>query len=94
MSEGIIALVDEDICIGCKACDICPYNAIEYIDRKISLKEFDYSTRKAHVMMALCKGCGKCAGTCPRGAIKMHHFTDEQILTQLTVLAHVSAGGK
>jgi heterodisulfide reductase subunit A len=94
MAEGIIALVDEDTCIGCKACDICPYNAIEYLDKVISLREFDYHTRKAHVMMALCKGCGKCAGTCPRGAIKMHHFTDEQILTQLAALAHVGAGGK
>jgi heterodisulfide reductase subunit A len=94
LSEGIIALVDEETCIGCKACDLCPYNAIEYIDQKISLKEFDYYSRKAHVMMALCKGCGKCAGTCPTGAIKMHHFTEEQIHSQLTVLAHAGGGGK
>ncbi|MEE9474545.1 MAG: 4Fe-4S dicluster-binding protein, partial [Candidatus Hydrothermarchaeaceae archaeon] len=93
LAEGIIALVNEDKCIGCKACDLCPYNSIEYIDRKISLKEFDYYTRKAHVMMALCKGCGKCAGTCPTGAIKMHHFTEAQIFTQLTALAHVVTGG-
>lgn len=94
LAEGIIALVDEDTCIGCKACDLCPYNAIEYIDKKITLKEFDYYSRKAHVMMALCKGCGKCAGTCPTGAIKMHHFTEEQISSQVTVLAHAGSGGK
>jgi len=94
LSEGIIALVDEETCIGCKACDLCPYNAIEYIDQKISLKEFDYYSRKAHVTMALCKGCGKCAGTCPTGAIKMHHFTEEQIHSQLTVLAQAGGGGK
>jgi heterodisulfide reductase subunit A len=94
LAEGIIALINEDKCIGCKACDLCPYNAIEYIDWKISLKEFDYNTRKAHVTMALCKGCGKCAGTCPTGAIKMHHFTEEQIYSQLTALAHATIGGK
>ncbi len=93
-AEGIVALVDEDVCIGCRACDVCPYSAIEYIDRKITLKEFDYFSRKADVRMALCKGCGKCASTCPRGAIKMHHFTDQQILTQLTALSHAATGGK
>jgi heterodisulfide reductase subunit A len=35
---------------------------------------------------AVCKGCDTCGAACPSGAITMHHFTDEQILTQLEAL--------
>ncbi|MCW3977682.1 MAG: 4Fe-4S binding protein [Candidatus Bathyarchaeota archaeon] len=38
---------------------------------------------KAHVIEALCKGCGVCGATCPTGAISMRHFTNDQILAQV-----------
>ena len=38
------------------------------------------------VIQAACTGCGTCAAECPFDAIEMNHFTDEQILTQVTSL--------
>jgi len=30
-----------------------------------------------------CKGCGVCGATCYRKAIRMKHFTDEQMTAQI-----------
>jgi heterodisulfide reductase subunit A len=38
---------------------------------------------KAKINAALCKGCGTCVATCPAGAIRALHFTDEQIVAQI-----------
>jgi heterodisulfide reductase subunit A len=37
----------------------------------------------AHVIEALCKGCGACGTACPTKAIIMGHFTTEEILAQI-----------
>jgi heterodisulfide reductase subunit A len=37
----------------------------------------------AHVIEALCKGCGVCGTACPTKAIIMGHFTTEEILAQV-----------
>jgi heterodisulfide reductase subunit A len=37
----------------------------------------------AHVIEALCKGCGACGTACPTKAITMGHFTTEEILAQV-----------
>jgi heterodisulfide reductase subunit A len=37
----------------------------------------------AHVIEALCKGCGACGTACPTKAITMGHFTNEEILAQV-----------
>ena len=52
--------------------DLCPYGAVEKDEKGV-----------ARVTEALCKGCGVCGASCPEKAIVMHHFTDEQILTQV-----------
>jgi heterodisulfide reductase subunit A len=39
--------------------------------------------KKARVIEAACKGCGACAGACPRGAIAAWGFTDEMLLAQI-----------
>jgi heterodisulfide reductase subunit A len=75
--EGAIAVVDEELCSGCRICEaVCEYSSIE-------MKEDEEGKLRAHVIEALCKGCGVCGSTCPSGAITMSHFTDTQILSQI-----------
>jgi heterodisulfide reductase subunit A len=72
--EAAIAVVDEMMCVGCTQCiETCPYAAIEFLeDRGV-----------AHVIEALCTGCGTCAATCPSKAIKLRHFTDRQLISEM-----------
>jgi heterodisulfide reductase subunit A len=37
----------------------------------------------AHVIEAMCKGCGACGTACPTKAILLGHFTTEEILAQV-----------
>jgi heterodisulfide reductase subunit A len=74
--EGIIANVSEDLCSGCRICELlCAYGAIEMKEKE--------GKSTAHVIEALCKGCGVCSTACPTKAITMGHFTTEEILAQV-----------
>jgi heterodisulfide reductase subunit A len=71
-AEGMISVVDENLCVGCGLCiSICPYNAIEKNEKGL-----------AKVNDVLCKGCGTCAASCPKRAIMMQQFTDQQLTVQ------------
>jgi len=71
-TEALTSVVDEAQCIGCGLCEeICSYGA-HYLEEG-----------KSHTIAALCRGCGACAAECPRRAITMQHFTDEQVLAQV-----------
>jgi len=73
--EAIVSDVDQTKCIGCGICvSVCPYGAM-------ALREEDEG--KSQSNKALCKGCGTCASACPNFAIKMPHFTDNQIYEQI-----------
>jgi len=62
--------------MGCGACaSACTYAAI-------SLRETRQG-KKAEVNPVLCKGDGLCNAKCPTGAIRLKHFTDEEILSQI-----------
>ncbi len=72
--EAAIAVIDEELCAGCKVCNLlCPYNAIS----------FDEEKKVSRINEALCKGCGTCAAACPSGAITSRHFTTEEIMSEI-----------
>jgi heterodisulfide reductase subunit A len=76
------AVVDEQLCSGCKTCiSLCPYSAIRFVSRD--------TTGVAEVNEALCKGCGTCVAACPAGAITARHFSERQIMAEIEGLFHV-----
>jgi len=76
------AVVDEEMCSGCKTCiSLCPYSAISFVERD--------TTGVADINEALCKGCGTCVAACPAGAITARHFSDHQILAEIEGLFRV-----
>jgi heterodisulfide reductase subunit A len=76
VTQGVIAHVDEELCVGCSLCaELCPFGAIRVAETK--------DGRKAQVIDVACKGCGVCAATCYRHAIGIHAFTDEQLGSQV-----------
>lgn len=75
--EVTTAVVNEEFCCGCQTCiSVCPYSAISYMEE----------LKVSRVNEILCKGCGTCGSTCPTGAIRSRHFTDQQILSQISEL--------
>jgi len=72
--EAATAVVNEELCSGCKIClALCPYNAIT----------FDEEKKVTEINDILCKGCGVCVAACPSGAITGRHFTDKQIFAEI-----------
>jgi len=91
--EPLKAMVDEDLCSGCKICaSICPFLAIEMKTDIIEGKE----RSRAEVIEAMCQGCGFCSSACPTGAIKIQQYSSKQVMVQVdAALAESCAeGGK
>jgi len=78
--EPLKAVVDKDLCSGCRICEsICPFIAIEMKTEKVKGEE----KVRAEVIEAMCQGCGVCSSACPTSAIKIQQFNNKQILTQV-----------
>jgi heterodisulfide reductase subunit A len=76
VASGSVCEVEEYDCVSCGACiTACTYEAIEFFDTPKGLK--------ARVNPVLCKGDGVCCTKCPTRAIKLKHFTDEALLSQI-----------
>ncbi len=75
--ESATAMVDSELCAGCGLCvDVCPFGA----------PALDPLWGVSVVNAVLCKGCGTCAAVCPSKAVRLQHFTPEQILAQVDAL--------
>jgi len=75
--ESATAVSDPDLCAACGMCvDVCPFGA----------PAIDPVWNVSVVNAVLCKGCGTCAAICPSKAIRLQHFTPEQILAQVDAL--------
>jgi heterodisulfide reductase subunit A len=76
------AVVDEQLCSGCKTCiALCPYSAISFISQD--------TTGVTEINEALCKGCGTCVAACPAGAITARHFSERQIIAEIEGLFRI-----
>jgi heterodisulfide reductase subunit A len=80
LAESATAMVEEELCAGCGMCvEVCPYGAP-------ALHPLWGISR---INAVLCKGCGACASACPSKAIRLQHFTEEQVLAQIDALVEV-----
>ena len=82
-----VAISDELLCNGCSACaNVCPYGAIEYIEKEINDHGVRETRRIAQVNEAVCQGCGACTVTCPSGAMDLKGFTNRQIMAEVDAI--------
>jgi heterodisulfide reductase subunit A len=75
-ASGAVCEVNEQDCVSCGACiTACTYGAIEF-------RETPHG-QKAWVNPVLCKGDGLCNAKCPTHAVRLKHYTDEEIFCQI-----------
>jgi heterodisulfide reductase subunit A len=80
LAESATAVVEEELCAGCGMCvEVCPYGA----------PALHALWGISRINAVLCKGCGACATACPSKAIRLQHFTEEQVLAQIDTLVEV-----
>ncbi|UCF07910.1 MAG: CoB--CoM heterodisulfide reductase iron-sulfur subunit A family protein [Thermoplasmata archaeon] len=76
---GVMAVVDEDICIGCGKCaENCEFRAAQLIEKD--------GRKVSWVDPVLCQGDGKCSAGCCNKAISIRHFRVNQILPMIRAI--------
>ncbi|OFV68289.1 MAG: heterodisulfide reductase subunit A [Candidatus Syntrophoarchaeum caldarius] len=77
--EGVVARIDQDLCIKCATClEVCPYGIVEIVRE-------DAEEIRLEVLEGGCRACGICAAECPASAIQLEDFRDDQILAEVEV---------
>jgi len=80
--SGNVAEVSPGMCSSCGTCvSVCPYSAPSFIDESER-----FFPGRATINPALCKGCGLCVASCRSGAIHLHGFDNDQILSQISAI--------
>ena len=80
VSEGIVAVSNQNLCDGCGVCvGCCDYNAISIVCG-------DDGRPRSEVNPGLCKGCGSCVASCPAGAMEQRGFRNKQIIAEIDAL--------
>ena len=75
--SAITARVDTDNCVRCLTCvRSCPFD----------VPVFDEKEKVIKIDEALCHGCGVCACVCPRRAIQLNFYEDDQINCKIDAL--------
>ncbi len=75
--SAITAKVDPEHCVKCLTCvRSCPFG----------VPQFSEASRVVEINEALCRGCGVCTAVCPRQAIRLSYYEDEQIVCKIEAL--------
>jgi len=76
---GGVAVVDENICVGCGKCaENCEFGAAKLIEKN--------GRKVSWVDPVLCQGDGKCSAGCCNKAISIRHFRRQQILPMIKAI--------
>ena len=72
----MVSKVDSSRCVACLTCvRVCPFSVPHIGEEGV-----------AEILPEECRGCGICAAACPRRAIQLEHFEDEQLFTQIEAI--------
>jgi heterodisulfide reductase subunit A-like polyferredoxin len=75
--SAITAKVDTEHCVKCLTCvRSCPFG----------VPQFNIAEGVIEINEALCQGCGVCTAACPRQAINLSFYEDDQILCKIEAL--------
>ena len=76
MVGGVVSVVNAEQCAACLTCvRSCPFDVPQINEKGV-----------AFIEAAACQGCGICASACPRRAISLQHYTDDQIMAKTAVI--------
>jgi len=80
--SAITAKVDADHCVKCLTCvRSCPFD----------VPKFNTDKKVIEIDEAMCHGCGVCTAVCPRQAIGLSFYEDDQIMCKIDTLLDVEA---